>query len=150
MQTLDLVIFTLVIGRREARTRLQHAHLRRVFEAFRQQGDHGRIDIVDRLAQRGDFRHGVGDLRIALRGTCIDDGFGFVFFFWPKPVVFAIAHAYKTTARMSLGEVPLQHNRGFRAHRHRLMNDIQQILKLAWRGRAHRQHVAGRTGNGIA
>lgn len=56
---------------------------------------------------------------------------------------FAIAHAYKTTARMSLGEVPLQHNRGFRAHRHRLVDDVQQILKLAWRGCAHGQHVAG-------
>ena len=30
MQTLDLGMFTLVIGRREARTRLEHTHLRRI------------------------------------------------------------------------------------------------------------------------
>lgn len=99
--------------------------------------------FCNRLAQCSDFRHGIGDLGIALRGARIDDGFGFMLFFWPKPVMFAIAHAYKTTARMSLGEVPLQHNRGFRAHRHRLVDDVQQILKLAWRGCAHGQHVAG-------
>ena len=47
MQTFNLVVLTLVIGRCKACTRLQHAHLGRVFEAFRQQGDDGRIDIVD-------------------------------------------------------------------------------------------------------
>ena len=56
MQTLDLGMFTLVIGRREARTRLEHTHLRRVFEPFRQQRDDGGVDVVYRLAQRGDFR----------------------------------------------------------------------------------------------
>ena len=35
MQTFNLVVLTLVIGRSKARTCLQHAHLGRVFEAFR-------------------------------------------------------------------------------------------------------------------
>ncbi len=51
VQPLDLVMLALVVGRSEARTRLQHPHLRRVFESFREQGDDGRIDVVDGLAQ---------------------------------------------------------------------------------------------------
>ena len=36
VQPFDLVILTLVIGRRETRAGFQHTHLGRVFEAFRQ------------------------------------------------------------------------------------------------------------------
>ena len=41
MQPFDLVVLTLVVGRGEAGTRLEHAHLGRVLESFREQGHWG-------------------------------------------------------------------------------------------------------------
>ena len=76
VQPFDLVVLALVIRRRESGPRLEYAHLGRVLEPLREQGDDGRVHIVDGLPERLDLGHGDRGLRIMPCGVGVDDGFG--------------------------------------------------------------------------
>ena len=96
VQTFDLGMFTLVISRRENAP--SHTTCDVYLNRSASSETSGSVDVVYRLAQRGDFSHHIGHfagLFCAVRASMMVSGFGF--FFWRSQSYSLSLLGYKPT-----------------------------------------------------